>query len=65
MSNEKGILLGNQVLSSVTPAMAADRFLEARFGAGLAVRRGAHFNRPIFLAAVSVNLVRPEYVNFR
>lgn len=58
-------LLGNQVLFSVGLTMAAGQFLGARFGAGLAVRRGARFIRPIFLAVVSVTVVRLVFVNFR
>ena len=43
-------------------AMAAGQVSGARLGAGLAVKKGARFVRPIFLTIVGITLVRLIYL---
>jgi uncharacterized protein len=56
---------GGHVLFSAGLAMAAGQFIGAGVGAGMAVRRGAGFIRPIFLAVVALTVARLVYANFR
>lgn len=57
-------LLSGHVMFSLGLAMAAGQFIGAGAGAGMAVRRGARFIRPIFFAVVAVTVARLVYANF-
>jgi uncharacterized membrane protein YfcA len=44
--------------------MGAGQVIGARLGAGLVVKKGARFVRPIFLTMVALTLLRLLYVTF-
>lgn len=55
---------GGQVDYSAGLVMGAGQLVGARLGAGLAMKRGARFVRPIFLAMVVLVMLRLVYVRF-
>jgi uncharacterized membrane protein YfcA len=57
-------LYGGNVHFSMGLSMAAGQFLGARLGSNLAIRNGARFIRPFFLAVVLVTLIRMLYLNY-
>ena len=56
--------LGGNVLYSVGVSMAVGQFIGARIGSGLAIRKGARFIRPVFMAVVFVTILRLAYTNY-
>lgn len=59
-----GFILGGNVLWSAGMCMAAGQMVGARVGSGLAIKNGARFIRPVFIAVVLVTIVRLLYVNY-
>jgi uncharacterized membrane protein YfcA len=56
-------ILGGNVVYSIGICMAAGQVLGARAGSGLAIRKGARFIRPVFMAVVFLTLARLVYTN--
>lgn len=57
-------IMGGNVLFSVGLIMAAGQFIGARAGSSLAIKNGAKFIRPVFMAVVAVTVVRLIYLNY-
>lgn len=57
-------MAGGNVLYSAGLCMAAGQVMGARVGSGLAIKKGAQFIRPIFLAVVFLTIVRMSYVYY-
>jgi hypothetical protein len=57
-------VIGHNVLYSAGISMAIGQFIGARLGSGLAIRKGARFIRPIFLAVVFLTIARLGYLNY-
>jgi uncharacterized membrane protein YfcA len=55
-------LCGGHILFAAALAMAAGQVAGARLGAGLVVKKGARFVRPIFLIVVALTIARLLYV---
>jgi uncharacterized membrane protein YfcA len=57
-------VIGHKVVCSAGISMAIGQFIGARIGSGLAIRKGARFIRPIFLAVVFLTIARLGYLNY-
>ena len=56
--------LGDNVLYSAGLTMAAGQIIGARMGSSLAIKKGAPFIRPLFLAVVFATILRLIHVNY-
>jgi uncharacterized membrane protein YfcA len=57
-------ILGGNVYFEAGAVMAVGQFIGARLGSSLAIRKGAGFIRPFFLAVVGATIVRLAYVTY-
>ena len=57
-------VIGHNVLYSAGICMAGGQIIGARIGSGLAIKNGARFIRPIFLAVVFLTIVRLSYIYY-
>ncbi len=55
---------GDKIVYSVGISMAIGQTIGARMGSSLAIRKGAGFIRPVFMAIVFLTIVRLVYVNY-
>jgi uncharacterized membrane protein YfcA len=57
-------IVGHNVLYSAGISMAGGQVVGARIGSGLAIKNGARFIRPIFLAVVFLTIIRLSYMYY-
>ncbi|MCP4747617.1 MAG: TSUP family transporter [Desulfobacteraceae bacterium] len=57
-------IIGGNVLYGIGLCMAAGQIAGARIGSNLAIEKGVHFIRPLFLCVVFVTLLRMLYQNY-
>lgn len=57
-------ILGHNVLYRAGICMAVGQIIGARIGSGLAIRKGARFIRPLFLAVVFLTIARLGYIYY-
>ena len=58
-------IMGHNVLYRAGICMAVGQVIGARIGSGMAIRNGARFIRPLFLAVVFLTIVRLGFVYYR
>jgi len=56
--------LGDKIIYSIGISMALGQIIGARMGSSLAIRKGAGFIRPVFMAVVFLTIARLVYVNY-
>ncbi|MCP3945150.1 MAG: TSUP family transporter [Desulfobacteraceae bacterium] len=57
-------IIGGNVFYSAGLCMALGQIIGARTGAGMAIKKGASFIRPIFLTVVFLTILRLIYINY-
>jgi uncharacterized membrane protein YfcA len=57
-------IAGGKVIWSIGLCMAGGQVIGARIGSGMAIKNGAKFIRPFFMAVVLITVVRLLYVNY-